>query len=165
MNRTTTPRRAHHGISIQQIGAETLLYDERSHRAFCLNETSSILWRLADGTRTVDQLSAQATAELGAPVGRELVLYALQQLHSDGLMVLGASLEAASAISRRELLQRLGTGGAILLPLIVAIAMPTPAQAYNGCVDCPATSSVSRQRRAQQNTAKPPVAPAGTPEQ
>jgi hypothetical protein len=147
------PCRRLRDISIQQIGAETLLYDERCHKAYCLNESSSAIWRLADGERTVAEMCAAAALELGDAVSEELVLFAIEQLRRDGLMEPVTVFEGRPSISRRAVLRRLGAGGAMLLPAIAAIVAPTAAQAYNGCVDC--TSSRAARARRQQGAGAP----------
>jgi hypothetical protein len=132
---------------------ETLVYDECRHKAFCLNESSAAIWKLADGERTVGQISAAASVELKTKVNEELVLFAIEELRREGLIE-PPSVIGGRAISRREILHRLGVGGAMLLPVIAAIVAPTAAQAYNGCVDCSSASApatrTARARRQQQ---------------
>lgn len=166
-----TPRRLQQHLSVQQIGAETLVYDELRHQAFCLNESSSAVWRLADGGHTVAQIRAAASVELKAGVSEEFVLFALEELRRDGL-VEPSTIAARPTMSRRVLLQRLGVGSALLLPAVAAIVAPTAAQAYSGCVDCtssvvPAQSNArKRQLRAKQFAARSgSTAPQTTPEQ
>jgi hypothetical protein len=141
-------------ISIQQTGTETLVYDERRHLAFCLNESSSIIWNLADGERTILEISRAASLRLRTPVSEEFVLFALKELQADGLVQPTPIAEAGTALSRRAILRKLGAGGALLLPAVAAIVAPTAAQAYNGCVDC----SVSQAAKARkQRAAKSPT--------
>jgi hypothetical protein len=141
------PRSVRENVLTQPMGVETLVYDERRHMAFCLNATSSAVWRLADGTRTMAEIAVVASLELGAPVSEELAYFAVEELRSDGLIEITARDEgqehsarsgdaAARTVSRRAMLQRLGVGGAMLLPVVAAIVAPTAAQAYDGCVDC-----------------------------
>lgn len=140
---------------VQQVEAETLVYDEQRHQAFCLNESSSAVWRLADGDHTVAQIRVAAAAELKVEVSEEFVLFALAELRRDGL-VEPSTVAARPAISRRVLLQRLGVGGALLVPAVAAIVAPKAVEAYSGCVDCtsnvvPAQSNARmRQLRAKQ---------------
>jgi hypothetical protein len=148
------PRRIEQQISVQQIGRETLVYDGVRHRAFCLNESSGVVWRLADGTRTIAQIGAAAGVELDAEVGEELVIFILDELRGDGLVEAGEEGEVRVGMSRRVMLQRLGVGGAMLLPVIAAIVAPTAAEAYNGCVDCSASQArAARTRRTQGSRA------------
>ncbi len=150
MNNQDAPRSIQHDISIQQVGTETLVYDERRHKAFCLNEISSVLWRLADGEHTIAQISAVASLQLKAPVSEELVLFTMDELRRDGLIEPSSNDEAAPAISRRDLLQRLGVGSAMLIPVIAAIVAPTAAQAYSGCFDCDASQAAIQSARTTQ---------------
>jgi hypothetical protein len=139
------PRRIQEPVSIQKIGTETLVYDERRHQAFCLNESSSAIWLLADGERTITKISAAASLQLKTPVSQDLVLFAIEELRRDGLIESSSVAEAAPVLSRRVMLQRLGVSGALLLPMIAAVLAPTAAQAY-GCVDC-SSSRASRAKR------------------
>jgi hypothetical protein len=147
------PRSMQQHISVQQVGAETLLYDERRHQAFCLNETCSVIWRLADGERTIAEISAAASIQVKVPVNDDFVRFAIEELRRDGLMESSEVAEAGHSLSRRTMLQRLGVGSALLLPTIAAIVAPTAAQAYSGCVDCSSQSSSIRLARAR--TQKP----------
>jgi hypothetical protein len=153
MNHPEFPRNIRRYAAVQQVGQEMLVYDERRHMAFCLNESSSIVFRLADGAHTVSEISAAASVELSASISEELVLFALEELRRDGLIesssdTVGSSSGGADVprLSRRAMVQRLGVGGAMLLPAIFAIVAPTAAQAYSGCVDC-SVATPRRQRR------------------
>jgi hypothetical protein len=152
MNDRALPRRMQESVSIQPIGTESLVYDERRHMAFCLNESSSAIWLLADGQHTVAQISVAASVQLNAPVSEDLVLFAIAELRRDGLMEPSTVAESVPALSRRAMLRRLGVSGALLLPMIAAVLAPTAAQAYNGCVDC-SSSRASKARRRQAASA------------
>jgi hypothetical protein len=145
MKNDEAPRSLQRHISVQQVGVETLVYDELRHKAFCLNESSSVIWRLADGERTVAQIRAAASLQLRSEVSDEFVLFALAELSRDGLIESFSIAEADPAISRRVMLQQLGVSGALMVPMIAAIMAPIATQSYNGCVDCSATPA--RRRR------------------
>jgi hypothetical protein len=152
------PRSIRQDIAVQQVGTEILLYDERRHMAFCLNESSAAIWKLADGERTVEAICDAASLQLKAPLSEEFVLFALEQLREDGLLEPELLPEAESAISRRALLKTLGVSGALLLPMVAAIVAPPAAAAYNGCVDC-SSSQAARARRAQRRASPPASSP------
>lgn len=152
MKNSQAPRRIGDDISIQQIGAETLVYDERRHKAFCLNSSSSVIWWLADGERTVAEISRKASLQLESELDEAFVEFALDQLRKDGLIEPSA-IEVEHAMSRRAMLQRLGVGGVMLLPMVAAIVAPTAAQAYSGCVDCSSAQPSKARRR------RPSIAP------
>jgi hypothetical protein len=148
MKSPEAPRSMRQDISTQQVGAETLVYDGRRHKAFCLNQSSAAIWALANGERTIDEIAAAASLQLKCPVSEELVLFAIEELRRDGLIEPAAISEPAPTVSRRAIMQRIGVGGALLIPAIAAIVAPTAAQAYNGCVDCAPDVAPSRAAQA-----------------
>jgi hypothetical protein len=150
MTNSETPSRIRDDISIQQIGGETLVYDELRHKAFCLNRSSSVIWWLADGERTIGEIRREASFQLESKLDEEFVEFALDELQKDGLIESSAIGDAGRAMSRRAMIQRLGVGGAMLLPIVAVIVAPTAAQAYSGCVDCSnAVPSKAKRRQAK----------------
>ena len=140
------------GISAQRFGKELLIYDERTHTAFCLNASAAIIWELADGTRSLDQLAELASIALDSPLSREFVSFILEELDTVNLLQ-PAQTRPHIPISRRSALRKLGAGCAALFPVIASITAPTAAQAYSGCVDCsvqPGRSGPNIRRRARR---------------
>jgi hypothetical protein len=149
MKSPQAPRRIQEEISVQQVGTETLVYDERRHKAFCLNESSSVIWRLCDGEHSIAQIAAVASSELGTSLSEEFVLFAVEELCADGLIEPSSTVEPRRTVSRRTILQSLGAGGALLLPAVAAIFAPTAAQAYSGCFDCDDVEQAEAAQRAR----------------
>ena len=150
----SNPRKLAQDMTVQHVGPEILVYDERRHQAFCLNATSAAVWNLADGTRTPAQIAAAATLALAAPVAVEVVDFALAELGRDGLLETAPaalSLPTAPAVSRRVMMQSLGASSVLLVPVVAAILAPKAAQAYGGCFDC--SNSIGAQRRMQSRAA------------
>ncbi len=140
------PRRMSEKISVQIVGEETLLYDERRHMAFCLNQTSSAVWNLCDGAQTEAQIVAALDYECDAGFSAELVRLALEQLRQDGLVQ--AAQADSPLLSRREVIERLGARSLMMLPVVAAVCVPEAAQALSGVVDGDSTGSrASRARR------------------
>ena len=133
---TDLPRSSRQHISVQKIGREMLVYDERRHMAFCLNQTSSVIWELASGERTLDELVTIVSAALNTPLSRELVALAVAELREQELIEAAHVSNSEAPVSRRDLLVKLGVASAALLPAVASIVAPTAAQAYSGCVDC-----------------------------
>lgn len=129
MNSTLRPTSIHGAqITVQQMGEETLLYDARTHQAWCLNRSSACVWGLCDGGNTVAEIAAAATRELGAPFGEELVLVTLAELREKGLLE-AAEDALPQGVSRREMIARVGLTAAALLPVIAALTtLPASAQ-------------------------------------
>jgi hypothetical protein len=135
------PLRITRNLSTQQVGLETLIYDERRHRAFCLNATSSAVWRECNGTRTMGQIAERTSVELATRVSEEMVQLAVRDLIQEGLVEAPISGSALADVSRRALLQKIGGGAVLMLPVVAAIAAPKAAQAaLSGCVDCAPTT-------------------------
>jgi len=149
MTSPQAPRRIQEEISVQQVGTETLVYDERRHKAFCLNQSSSVIWRLCDGHHTIAQIAAAASSELSTSLSEEFVVFAVEELRADGLIEPSSAVEPRQNVSRRAVLQSLGAGGALLLPAVAAIFTPTAAQAYSGCFDCDDVKRAEAARRAR----------------
>lgn len=164
MKSREAPRSIQHSISVQQVGTETLVYDECSHRAFCLNESASVIWRVANGERGITEICAEASRELHSPVSEELVVFALRELHEVGLIEPSPTVGDGLSISRRVMLQRLGLGAAMLLPAIAIIVAPTAAQAYNGCVDCTSSQAVTAARKRQSAAKRAATPPPSSPQ-
>jgi hypothetical protein len=119
-------------VTVQHVGDETLVYDGARNKAFCLNKISSLVWNLADGRRTPAQIADAATSELKQPVSEEIVRFALSELKRDALLLDESSMVDLHAVSRRQMVIKLGKTAAILLPLVTAIFAPKAAKAYGG---------------------------------
>lgn len=118
-------------IAVQDVEPETLIYDERSHKAWCLNHSSACIWRLCDGQNTIVQIAAIAATKLGSPITEDLVLLTLAELTEKGLLLPEAAEFLPQGISRRLMIGRVGLTAAALLPVIAALTAP-PASAQNG---------------------------------
>jgi len=46
---------------LETLDTEQLLYDPEQTRVLCCNETASLIWRLCDGQRTVEEIVALLT--------------------------------------------------------------------------------------------------------
>jgi hypothetical protein len=138
MRQVYKPRSLRQELSIQQVGEETLVYDERRHQAFCLNQVSSAVWKYCDGTQSVAQIAAALSPGLTKHVTEEVVRLALAQMEENGLLEPNAdlpseeSLAALGPISRRSMMARVGAGAAVMLPAIAMVLAPRPADASAG---------------------------------
>jgi hypothetical protein len=126
-----TPRVRSQALLLQELPDETLIYDQRSHRAHCLNATAAEVFRLADGSRSVPELSRLLGEKLGCQEP-DLVWAALEELGRAELLEESPPPPRAVA-SRRAALKRLGLGA--LLPTVISVLAPTPAEALATCVD------------------------------
>ena len=124
------PKKKDEDIEVVELPEETLLYDVKRNRAYCLNRTAALVWRHCDGRTTVSEMTAVLQRELGRPADDELVHYALRQLRKDRLLR-DEGQPAPNGHSRRQFIQRMAMigGGAIMLPVVVKLLVP-PSTAY-----------------------------------
>jgi len=128
------PQTRRSGLLVRELPDELLVYDQERHRAHCLNRTAAAVFRLADGTRTVDDLAhALDPASEGLDAAAAVTL-ALEQLSESDLLECQPPEESAAGLTRRDVARRFGITAAILLPAVVTVLAPTPAEAAATCV-------------------------------
>ncbi len=129
------PKARKSGLIVQDLNEETLIYDLETNRAFCLNQTSMIVWQNCDGVKTPSDISKILTVKLKNPVGEDLVWLALDQLKKENLIENTDELETKfEGISRREAVRKIGLSSLVALPVIAALVAPTAAQtAVSAC--------------------------------
>lgn len=119
-------------LVVQEINRETLVYDLKTNKVFCLNETSGLIWRLCDGTKSVAEISQLISKQLESPVTEEFVWLALDKMKNENLLANGAELNINfNGLSRREVIKKAGYATVIALPLITSLTAPTAAQAQS----------------------------------
>ncbi len=107
---------------MQTIGDETLIYDLNTHRAYCLNETASVVWNACDGKTDVETLVSQS----GIP--KELVQYSIGRLRESQLIDVAGETDIPKHVSRRDAIA-LAARVAVALPVIGMLVAPPPTQA------------------------------------
>jgi len=138
------PRARTDGLVVRDLPGETVIYDLTSHQAHCLNRTAALVFRNADGRRTLGDLARLLAAQTGATVDHDVVRATLDRLREASLLATGADDRGPGVVapagtapadgSRREMMRRVGLGAAALLPLVTSILVPTPAEAANSCI-------------------------------
>jgi hypothetical protein len=126
------PARRTDRLAVQPIADETMLYDEDIHKAYLLNPVAAAVWNACDGVSTPAQIAAAATLQLQHPVTEELVHFTLSELRRDNLLQPDEALTRLPLIERRDMLLRLGTAAALLIPVIAMVAPSTAAAQYGG---------------------------------
>ncbi len=117
-------------LIVKEVDGETLVYDLKTDKAHCLNDTAARVWKNCDGRKTVSEISETLSAESSTSVKDEVVWLALDQLEKFQLLEEAPSKPAFLAgMTRRQMVARLGIA-AVALPAIMSIVSPT-AQAQN----------------------------------
>lgn len=128
------PQTRQNGLLIRELPDELVVYDQEQHRAHCLNRTAALVFRHADGTRTVDDLAHALDPNAAGPEAESAVKLALVQLAAAGLLE-GELVQEhpAAGLTRRDVARRFGIAAAILLPAVATVLAPTPAEAAATC--------------------------------
>jgi len=134
MSSTRTPRARSKDLSLMSVDAETVVYDERTGKAHCLNQTSALVWKSCNGSNTAGDIASSMERELGTAVPVDVVSLAIAELGKAGLLELPEGTRISQGISRREAFRRTAGITAVALPLITTLLVPTPASAQS--VDC-----------------------------
>jgi hypothetical protein len=122
------------GLLTRELPDELLVYERDEHRAHCLNRTAAVVFRHADGTRTIADLALVVAPDVDRATAESVVAEALARLGEAGLL---EGEPVPTGWSRREMIRRVGIGAAILLPVVASVVAPTPAEAAATCVcDC-----------------------------
>lgn len=126
------PKARQHGIVVQEVLDEVLVYDQDRFQAHCLNQSAGAIWKLCDGQTAPDAIAARASSLLQSDVTVEIVWHALYQLEDFHLLdAAETSLAVAAPVTRRQLMTTLTRIG-LALPLVIGVAAPAAAQSGSG---------------------------------
>lgn len=117
-------------IVIQELQGEILIYDLNINKAFCLNETSALVWQSCDGKKSVSEISSGLSKTLNQPINEDLVWLAIEQLKQENLLLNGEKVKTNfNGLSRRKAIKKAGIVAVTSLPLITSLVAPVPANA------------------------------------
>lgn len=137
MKQKVAPQSRKNDIVVQDLNGEVLIYDLKSNKAFCLNETSALVWQACDGTKSVSEISQAVSKKLNEPANEDLVWLALDQLKQENLLENSEELVSNfNGMSRREAIRKVGLGTMIALPFISGLVAPTAVQAQSLAAIC-----------------------------
>jgi len=119
-------------IVVQTLGKEILIYDLNSHKAYNLNETSSIIYQACDGKTTFAELNRKHNFT------DEIIFLALDALNKENLLEKSEEYNSLfNGLSRREAIRKVGFASMIALPVIASLVAPTAAMAQSAGGGCP----------------------------
>ncbi len=120
-------------LVIQESNTELLIYDLKTDKAYCLNETSSLVWQLCNGKHTVAEISDKLSKQMKMLVGEDFVWIAIDQFRKDELLEYEIEMdERFSGLSRREIIRKVGFTSMVALPIISSVVAPKAAMAQSG---------------------------------
>ncbi len=130
------PLARNEGLLTEEVDGELLVYLSDTKVACRLNPSAAIVWRNADGTRTIEDLVGVLRAELGDLADEDMVMIALDTLAEHDLIQSGHERREPSAtrLNRRRFIRRVGVVGAaaVSVPVVHSMVVPTPASAASG---------------------------------
>ena len=128
------PRARQHGLLVDRVGDETIVFDEERKEAHSLNRMASIVWQHSDGAHSLSQIAAELTKELRVETNEAIVLYALDKLASVHLLEGDGGTGHERPTTRRDAMKRVAAAGvaAVGLPAVLTMTAPTPAMAASG---------------------------------
>lgn len=132
MKSQNKPLRRKEEIIVQELNGEVLIYDLKTNKAVCLNETSSMVWDACDGNQSVSEISQSIGKKLNSPANEDIVWLALDQLKKERLIANGGEVVSKfDGMSRREVIRKVGLGTMIALPLVSSLVAPTAVSAQS----------------------------------
>ena len=110
---------------------EVLVYDQKRHRAHCLNHTAALVWKHCDGKKSVAEVAEAMSRQAGKRVGEDVVRLALDELAKSRLLEESGARKwrGGEGMSRREMMKRAGLAAAVALPVVTSVIAPKAAQA------------------------------------
>ena len=115
-------------LVIQELQDEVLVFDVKSNKAHCLNETASKVWRICDGNNSISEIKLLLENQIGGKVSEDLIWLAIDQLNERELLETGINNKFAGQ-NRREILKRIGLVTVVALPIVASITAPSSAMA------------------------------------
>lgn len=123
---TNYPESRKANIVIQDLETEVLIYDLAINKAYCLNQTSALVYQLSDGTKTVSEISELMSKKLKTLVSEDFVWLSIDGLKKDNLLENADEVPLHFAgLSRREVIKKIGLGSVIALPVIASVVAPS----------------------------------------
>ncbi len=128
-------------LVIQELQDEILVFDMKTNKAHCLNQTASTVWKHCDGKNTVSEINRLMEIHSGSKIPENLIWLAIDQLGERELLD-NRIEEKFAGQNRREVLKKIGLATVVALPLVASITAPTAALAVacsglvTSCVGC-----------------------------
>lgn len=120
-------------IVMQELENEILIYDLKTHRTFCLNQTSASVYKLCDGSKSVGEINSLINKKFNVNADEDLVWLTLKQLRQQNLIVGDKKIDDKfESMSRREVIRKIALTSVIALPLISSVVAPAAAAAASG---------------------------------
>ncbi len=129
-------------LVIQEVGGEILVYDLKTNKAICLNQTSALVWQNCDGKKDAMDIAREIEKQLGSDVSEDFVWFAVNQLEKENLLFENAGTsDKFAGLSRRDVIKKIALTSMIALPVVASLVAPTAAFAQSCMVNAPACTA------------------------
>jgi hypothetical protein len=126
MNNNIYPKSRRANIVVQDFENEVLIYDLAKNKAYCLNQTSALVWQNCNGNNSVADISRELSTKLDITVSDEVVWLALDSLKRDNLLENTDEFEINfDGLNRRQMIKKVGLASTIALPIISSVVAPS----------------------------------------
>lgn len=127
---TILPRSRQANLVVQELEGETLIYDLKINKAYCLNETSAMVWQLCNGKNSIAEISQILSRKHNQPIIEDIVWLALDGFKKDDLLEQDEQFEINfNGFNRRQIIKKVGLASMVMLPVISSVVSPTAANA------------------------------------
>lgn len=119
--------------TVRQLADELLVYDPRTCKAHCLNETAAQIWRLCDGTKTVSEIATIVRRQQYVDFDEATLWIALTKFADAGLLQNPRDrLPPAVDLKKRRIMKVGAMAATLAVPTIASILVPK-AEAAASC--------------------------------
>jgi len=113
-------------LVVQYSGNEVLIYDLEIDKAYCLNETSTIVYQSCDGKTNFEDLRAKSNFT------DEIIYLALDGLKEAELLDESEDhISPFNDLSRRAAIRKIATASVVALPVIASLVAPSAVSAQS----------------------------------
>ncbi|MBX7173016.1 MAG: PqqD family protein [Pyrinomonadaceae bacterium] len=121
-------------IVVQELESEVLIFNLKTNQAFCLNESSALVWQLCNGKNSFSEIRRLSGEKLDQKVDDEFIWLALTEIKKNGLLENPEELsDRFKGLNRRQIIKKIGLTSMIALPFISAMVAPSAVMAQSGC--------------------------------
>lgn len=136
-----TPTARKEDLVIQELSDEVLVYDLKTNKAHCLNQTAALVWKSCDGKNSIENIVSNFEKQTGDKVSEDFIWLAIDQLNEKNLLADDIAPKFAGQ-NRRQVLKKIGLASVIALPIVASLTAPTAALAVacsgvvTTCIGC-----------------------------
>ena len=120
------PQAKTENMVIQNLENELMLYDLNTNKAYCLNETSALVYQSCDGKTDVADFKNKHHFP------DEIVFLTLDSLKKENLLA-EDFVSPLKGMKRREVIRLIGKTSLVSLPIVASLIAPTATMAAASC--------------------------------